>query len=325
MREIYKKYMWEILLALAALSYSFEWYFLRGLNEVWYSSLEITFGKIAIAVFILILFFSLFRREYLKPSNVSKRDYWLLFLSWMNLLVGSYLYTEAINNTSVATTLTLAYLWVFWWLFVWVVFFKDKFSFNRLFYVFLAFVWMLLTISEWGVIWSFSFGRWELFAFLVSFLWVTSTVISKKLSDVQGFVRVMIKWVFVSFIILVWYLALYWPSYFVKFATVEYMTSCTFLAITAVILWKGLKELWINYVPASIVLVIMLLEPIGQMTTAYFFWGESIGFVNLIWIMLVLSMTVLVSRRSDEKKIVAREPETTIWRITLLWEKKVVE
>jgi hypothetical protein len=31
MKEIYKKYLGELILVLAALSYSFEWYFIRNL------------------------------------------------------------------------------------------------------------------------------------------------------------------------------------------------------------------------------------------------------------------------------------------------------
>lgn len=74
------------------------------------------------------------------------------------------------------------------------------------------------------------------------------------------------------------------------------------LAITAGILGKGLMYLGINYVPVSIALVIMLLEPISQMTTAYFFADEKISLLNLIGIMLVFVMVILISIKKEKDK-----------------------
>jgi len=62
---------------------------------------------------------------------------------------------------------------------------------------------------------------------------------------------------------------------------------------------RGLKEIGTNYVPASIVLVIMLSEPISQMTTAYFLAGEKISFLNFIGIILVFSMIILISKKKS--------------------------
>ena len=69
------------------------------------------------------------------------------------------------------------------------------------------------------------------------------------------------------------------------------------LAFTAWVLWKWLKSLGVNYVSVSVVLIVMLLEPVFQIIAAYFIVDEKLSIINIFWIWIVLVMTVLISRK----------------------------
>jgi drug/metabolite transporter (DMT)-like permease len=147
---------------------------------------------------------------------------------------------------------------------------------------------------------SFQFWKGEILALCMSFIMGIAVMISKSLPHISAFLRTFITFSFAGILVLSFLLFQNWIEYFYKFFTIDFLFPIFILALTAWVLGRWLKELGTNYVPASIVLVIMLLEPIMQMITAYFFAGEKLSFLNIAGIFLVLSMTVLISRKKDQ-------------------------
>lgn len=300
MKKIYKKYWGEFLLVLASLSYSFEWYFIRDLSENGFSALEITLWRLFFASLIILLFFLFFDRKSLKLKTVRKNDFKLLFLFTLLAISANIAFNTAIINTSVSNVLILIYLWVFWWFLFGVLFFKEKASIKKFIYTFLAFVWIILVVTKDIYSFSFQFWIWELLAIFVSFIMAISVVINKHLIHIKAFLRVLISFS-IGWALMIWYLFFtegIW--YFYKFFQSNFIFSAWLLALTSWVLWRWLKDLWTNYVPVSIVLIIMLLEPIMQIFTAYLFADEVLSLLNIFWITLLLVMIVLISRKKGD-------------------------
>lgn len=303
MKKIYKKYWWEFLLVLASLSYSFERYFVRDLSANGFSGLEITFWKLFFSSLIILLYFLFFDRNSLKLKTVSKKDFKLLFLFTLLVISANIAFNTALVETSVANVLTFTYLWVFWWVLFWALFFREKVSFKKFIYVFIAFFWIVLVVTKDIYSLSFQFWIWELLAIFVSFVMAISVVISKNLIHINAFLRVLISFLIASLIMILYLLFTEWIWYFNKFFQFNFVFSAWLLALTAWVLWRWLRDLWTNYVPVSIVLIIMLLEPIMQIFTAYLFADEILSFLNVFWIAVVLIMMVLISRKKWNNNI----------------------
>ena len=216
---------------------------------------------------------------------------------WILALIANLCFNTAIVHTSVANVITLIYLSIFWWFLFWVLFFKEKFSIKKLWYIFLAFIWIIFVIIKDLKSLSFNFWIGEILAIIMSFISAIAVIINKYLTHVKAFLRVLISFFIASFWIITYLFILNWPEYFLKYIQPEFLISAWLLAFTAWVLWKWLKSLGINYVPVSIVLIVMLLEPIFQMIAAYFIADETLSVINIFWIWIVLMMTVLISNK----------------------------
>jgi len=297
-KKLYKKYFWEFILILSALSYSFEWYFVRKLS--WkFSPLEIAWGKLFFSSIILGIFFLIFDRNFFRINHIKKWDFFLLFLLSILAIFNNWAFNTAILYTNVANVLILIYLWVFWWFLLWVLFFKEKFSTKKLMYIIFAFLGISLALVKDFHSLSFQFWKGEILALCMSFIMGIAVLISKSLPHINAFLRTFITFSFAGILVLSFLFFHNWIDYFYKFFTVDFLVSVFILALTAWVMGRWFKELGTNYVPASIVLVIMLFEPIMQISTAYIFADEKLSFFNLIWIFLVFSMAVLISRKKD--------------------------
>ncbi|NUJ97908.1 EamA family transporter [Candidatus Gracilibacteria bacterium] len=164
-------------------------------------------------------------------------------------------------------------------------------------YIFFAFLGISLALMKDFHSLSFQFGKGEILALCISFVMGIAVMISKSLPHLNAFLRTFITFSFAGILVLSFLLFQNGIEYFYKFFTIDFLFPIFILALTAGVLGRGLKELGTNYVSASIVLVIMLLEPIMQMITAYIFANEKLLFFNLIGIFLVFSMAVLISRK----------------------------
>lgn len=304
MKDIYKKYWWEFLLVLASLSYSFEWYFVRNLSENGFSSLEITFWRLFFAALIIFFFFLFFDRESLKFKTTRKSDLKLLCIFTLLAILANTAFNTAITNTSVANVLILIYLWIFWWFLFGVLFFKEKASIRKFLYIFLAFIWIIFVVTEEIYSFSFQFWIWELLAIFVSFVMAISVVINKHLIHIKAFLRLLVSFLMAAIFIILYLFFTEGIGYFYKFLQSDFIFSAWLLALTAWVLWRWLKDLWTNYVPVSVVLIIMLLEPIAQIFTAYIFADETLSFINICWIILVLTMIVLISKKWGKQKTI---------------------
>jgi len=299
LKKIYRKYFWEFILVLAGISYSFEWYFVRTAKENDFSSLEVVFWRLLFSMIFISLFIFTLKKKQLKLKRLMKKDLFLLFILWLFTILGNWLFNSAVSFTNIANTLVIMYLSIFWTvLFGW-IFLKEKFTLRKIIYFFLAFFWITLAFLK--NIWDFSFqfGKGEFLALILSFLIGTAVIISKKLHHIHGLVRSFIAFIIGFSFLFCFLLFQNWFLYFQKFFTPDFIIPTGLLGLTAWAMGRGLKEIGTNYVPASIVLVIMLSEPISQMTTAYFLAGEKISFLNFIGIILVFSMIILISKKKS--------------------------
>lgn len=299
-KKLTKKYFWEFILILSALSYSFEWYFVRKLSSKNFSPIEIAGWRLFFCSIIIGLFFLIFNRKVFKMKNIKKWDFIYLLILSAIAIFWNWAFNIALLYTSVANILILVYLWIFWWFLLWVIFFKEKFSTKKLMYIIMAFLGISLALMKDFQNISFQFWKWEILALCISFIMGISVVTSKSLSHINAFFRIFISFSIASILIISFLLFQNWIEYFYKFFTIDFLFPIFILALTAWVLGRWLKELGTNYVPTSIVLVIMLLEPIMQMTTAYIFAGEKLSFFNIAGIFIVLSMAVLISRKKEQ-------------------------
>jgi hypothetical protein len=112
-------------LVLAALSYSFEWYFIRNLWEYNYSAFEITFGRTFFAWIIILLFFLIFKRDFFKIKIWWIKNWWVIFMFVILAIFANTSINYALKITSVANVIIITYLSVFWWYLLGIIFFNK--------------------------------------------------------------------------------------------------------------------------------------------------------------------------------------------------------
>lgn len=302
MKKLYKKYFGEFLLVLSAFSYTFEWLFIRNLFDAGYTGLEITFAKAFFAVVILFVFLFFFQPKTLQFKL--KQSLWLyLLLIGIIGFFSNVAFNDAIQNTSVANVLVIVYFSIFWTFFFGVFFLKEHFSYRKMFYTILAFLGILMVVAKGINFVDLQFGKGEWLAFFVSFLMALNVIIQKHISQISALFRVFIVFVIIAFFAFCSIVSQSGFFYFAKFFQPDFLISGFLLAFSSGVLGVGFKNLGIKYVPVSIVLVILLLEPILQTTTAYFFAEETISFLNFLGMILVFAMVILISRSKKEKEI----------------------
>ncbi len=301
MKENLRKYIGEIMLVLGSVSFSFEWFFIRNLSSSGYSTFDITFIRAFGALIVLSVILPTFFREALDFKKISKSDLKYFTILGFVAILTNILFNLAFQYTTVANVLVILYLSVFWGILFGILFLKEKSSVKKIIYTLLAFLGICLALVKGENEIALSIGIGELLALITSFVWTMDSVISRKIKHTNPFFRM----IFIYFIMTVGTFLIIITindfSYLQNFISRDFLIYGFGLAITAGVLGKGFMYLGINYVPVSIALVIMLLEPIAQMITAYFFANESISFLNILGIATVLVMVLLISMKNKIK------------------------
>jgi len=297
-----KKYSGELILILSSLVFSFEWFFIRNLTSRGYSTFDIVFVRAFGALLLLSIILPIFFRGVLNFKKINKSDLgYFVSLGFIAVITNS-LFNLALKYTTVANVMMLLYLSVFWGIIFGFIFLKEKSSIRKVIYTILAFLGICLVLVKGKNEIALSLGVGELLAFITSFVWTADSVIARKIKHTNPFFRMFFIYIVMSIVSLVVIVSLNNLSYLQKFASPDFLVYGLGLAITAGVLGKGLMYLGINRVPVSIALVIMLLEPISQMTTAYFFADEKISFINLFGIIAVFIMIILISKKTEKSK-----------------------
>lgn len=301
MKRIYKKYFGELLLVLSALSYSFEWLFIRNLFESGYTGTDITFAKAFFATLVLLCFFLIFKRKNFSKLKLTKPQWLYVLLLGLASFFANIGFSNAIKQTSVANVLVIIYLAVFWTFIFGVVFLKEHFSYKKLIYTILAFLGILLVVTENSHSFNLQFGKGEWLALFVSVFFALNIIVNKHLTKLSASFRVLMMFAVVALIAFISIVVENGFGYLGNFLEKEFVLNGFLLAFTCGVFGSGLKNWGVNYVPVSLVLVILLLEPITQMTTAYIWADETISFMNFWGIGLVFAMVVLISQEGRRK------------------------
>lgn len=301
MKKTIKKYFGEMALVLSSLSFSFEWFFIRNLSNQGYSTFDITFIRAFGALLLLSIILPIFFKKIFNFKKISKSDLKFLLLLGFIAIITNVLFNLAFKHSTVANVLIILYLSVFWGILFGFILLKEKSSTKKIIYTILAFLGICLALVKGKTELALSLGIGEILALITSFVWTMDSVISRKIKHTNPFFRMIFIYAFMTvgtFIIIIFINDF---SYLEKFISRDFLIYGFGLAITAGVLGKGLMYLGINHVPVSIALVIMLLEPISQMTTAYFFANEKISLLNFIGIVIVFIMVILISRKRKAK------------------------
>ena len=301
MKKKILRYWGELVLILSSLAFSFEWYFIRGLYSQGYSTFDITFIRALGALLVLSFILPIFFKNVFDFKKINKKDLKYFILIGIITVITNILFNLAFKHTTVANTLIILYLSVFWGVIFGFLFFKEKSSAKKLIYTFLAFIGICLALLKDQKELALSIGIGELFALITSFLWTMDTIVARKIKHTNPFFRMFFVYIVMSVLAFFVVLIINDLSYFQNFLSGKFLLYGFGLAITSGVLGKGLMYLGVNYVPVSIALVIMLLEPIAQMVTAYFFANEKLSFINILGMSLVFIMVILISTKKKLK------------------------
>ncbi|MFA6519945.1 MAG: DMT family transporter [Candidatus Paceibacterota bacterium] len=292
-----RRYAGELFLVLSALSFSFEWYFIRVLANNGFSTFDIVFGRAFGSLLIMICCLPFFYTRIVSSKEKIRKNYIFIFVLGCIAMLSNTLYNIALQLTTVANTQVILYLCVFWGILFGSLFLKEKSSHKKVIYTGIAFLGICAAILKNDAGIAISLGIGELFALVVSFLLSMDAIISRKIRQVSIFARMLLIYtvmVLLSFIIIFY---LHGIAYFYNFLSYPFLMYSLALAMTSGILGKGLTYLGINYVPASIALVLMLLEPIAQIMTAYLIADEKLSLLNMCGIFVVFAMVILISKK----------------------------
>lgn len=302
MKAKLKKYSGELILILSSLVFSFEWFFIRNLSSRGYSTFDIVFIRAFGALLVLSIILPIFFKGIFSLKKIKKSDLGYFAVLGFIAVITNSLFNLAIKYTTVANVMMILYLSVFWGIIFGFIFLKEKSSVKKVLYTILAFLGICLALVKGKTEIALSLGIGELLAFIISFVWTADLVIARKIKHTNPFFRMFFVYTIMAVVSLAVIVLLNDFSYLQKFASRDFLVYGFGLAVTAGVLGKGLMYLGINYVPVSIALVIMLLEPISQMTTAYLFADEKISLLNLIGIIVVFIMVILISKKTEKTK-----------------------
>lgn len=302
MKDNLKKYTGELILILSSLSFSFEWFFIRNLSIRGYSTFDITFIRAFGALLLLSIILPIFFKDIFNFKKINKSDLKYFAILGFIAVITNALFNLAFKHTTVANVLIILYLSVFWGMLFGFIFLKEKSSAKKIIYTLLAFLGICLALINGKTKLAISIGLGEILALITSLVWTMDSVIARKIKHTNPFFRMFFIYIIMTVVTFIIIVSINDFSYLQKFISRDFLIYGFGLAITAGIFGKGLMYLGINYVPVSIALVIMLLEPISQMTTAYFFADEKISLLNLIGIIVVFIMVILISKKKEKDK-----------------------
>lgn len=263
MRDNIKKYIGEIILILSSLSFSFEWFFIRKLSSKDFSTFDITFIRAFGALILLSIILPIFFKDIFSFKKINKPDLKYYAILGFIAVITNVLYNIALKYATVANVLIILYLSVFWGILFGFIFLKEKSSAKKVLYTSLAFLGICLALVKGKKELAFSIGIGEILALVTSFAWTMDSVIARKIKHTNPFFRMFFIYIIMTLATFIIIVSINDFSYLQRFISYDFLFYGFGLAITAGILGKGLMYLGINYVPVSIALVIMLLEPIS--------------------------------------------------------------
>ena len=299
MKSVYKKYLWEFLLVLSALAYSIEWWFFRELSSDWFSAFEIAFLKWFYSFIIFLwLFISAFNDNIKSIKKINIKNHILILIFWFFTILWNYLYWISIESTTVLISSIIIYASVFWVYLSSVILKFEKFNILKLLYIIVSFIWLVLVLLDSNL--YFNLWIWEFCAFLISILFTLWVFFTKATKEISWILRLFfINLYAVLFFLIIIFLNWNNLEYFYKFFTLNWFLLWFFLAFFAWFLWRLFKEIWTNFVPASLVLIILLLDPVFSVVSAYYLAEEKATIINLAWMFIVLFMVYLISKKND--------------------------
>jgi len=293
------------MLLLSALAFSFEWFFIRKLSNQGFTALDITFGRAFFSMIIIAIFFPLIIKNFFRFSNISKKELGYIVVIGLVTVCSAVLFNSAIKITTVANTLIIFYSCLFWGLLFGFLFLGEKSTKRKILYTFLAFIGIGLALLKDNKTLALTIGIGELFALLASMFFSLDAIISRKVKNTNTFQRMFLIYFVMSSITFLIIMITKGFTYFNGFFSYDFLLYAFALAFTCGFAGKGLMYLGINLVPVSIALVIMLIEPITQMSTAYMLADEKLSIINIVGVFVVFLMVFLISKK--EKGLVEAE------------------
>ncbi len=300
MRAASRRYAGELFLVLSALTFSFEWYFIRVLANNGFSTFDIVFGRAFGSLLIMACCLPFFYTRIVSSKEKIKKNFIFILVLGGIAMLSNTLYNLALQLTTVANTQIILYLCVFWGILFGSLFLNEKSSTRKIVYTGIAFLGICVAILKNDAGIAISLGIGELLALAVSFLLSMDAIISRKIRQVSIFARMLLIYAVMALLTFVIIFYTHSIAYFYNFLSYPFVVYSLALAATSGILGKGLTYLGINYVPASIALVLMLLEPIAQMMTAYLIADEKLSFLSMAGIFIVFAMVFLISKKKTE-------------------------
>lgn len=304
MKKLTKQYLGEFFLILSALSFSFEWFFIRKLSFEGFGPIDIVFIRALFAAIILAVILPLLNRNFFNFKKINRHEFKYIFILSCVVITSGLFFNWAIKTTSVANTLIILYLSVFWGMILGFLFLGEKSTGKKIIYTFLAFFGVCLALIKKENQIALSIGMGEIFALLASFLFSFEAIISRKIRKTKTTQRLFLSYVVIAGITFILIGLFSGLDSFEHFFTWNVLIYGGALAITCGIMGKGFMYLGINIVPVSLAMTIMLVEPIIQMITAYFFADERLILLNIVGIILVFFMITKISAKKKELVVV---------------------
>lgn len=308
MKNMAKKYYGEFLFVLMALVFSFEWFFIRKLSFHGFSAIDITFGRASFSFLILFVIFFKSAKHLFKPRNLRKQESKYIIALGLVTVCSGVFFNLAIKLTTVSNTLIILYMSVFWGIIFGVLFLGEKTTIKKVIYTGMAFGGICLAISKGASFSTLSVGIGGLFALIASIFYSADAIISRKIKHTNTFKRMLMIYAVMTVILILFIIIFQGFGHFKLFFSKYFLIYAFALALTCGVMGKGLMYMGINRVAVSVAMVIMLLEPISQIFTAYVFADERITIINIFGMLLVFLMVILISKRkADQEAVVSIE------------------
>jgi drug/metabolite transporter (DMT)-like permease len=300
MKLLLRKYTGEFLLTLSAFSYCFEWYLIRELYQQKLSPLDITLIRSFFTCIMIGIFFFIYNKKFFKFEKITFYELKYIFFLSCSMLACGICFNSAIQTTTVANTLVIFYSCIFWGTLYGFLFLNEKSSFKIIILICFAFIGICLALIKSGNTLSIQFGSGEIYALAGSLIFPIDAVLSRKIRYANTIQRLFLINFLGVIIVILAVLSFNNVSYFMRFLTWNVLYYAFILALTCGLIAKWLMYAGYNRTPVSIALVILLFEPITQMTTAYFVAGEKMTLINGFGILIVLMMVILISRQKTK-------------------------
>ena len=300
----------ELLLVFGVLSFTFEWYFVRQIGNLGFTSLDAVFGRLFYSLAFFSLAYAAWKLFSKKPAEsapapLTGREKLIIGLMGADAVATNFLFNYSVQKTSVANALVLFYTSVFWGAFLGYLFYREKISRRQLACTLAAFVGIIIALVDYSKV-SISFGAGEMAALSASITFSFEIVMARGLKNADFPKRMIGMYLAGSAVALIAIVGSSGSGHVASlFSSPAFIGYAVVFALTCGVLGKGLSYLGINSVPVSKALLILLLEPLAQMISAYFIAGESVNLVNAAGICIVFAAVYLSSKAAGPQPVEA--------------------